>query len=369
MLRVAFFALVVLFASIKAAPIERLKEKLQTRHTHSRGFTFPLANGFPSITVPSPNLTAIENAAQGTLPNGAPPASLNPDDLTSLRLIAFNEIFEVAFFTSLLNNVTQGDEGFSFGYDEQKAIIKVLEAVIAQEELHTLNANGALVHFNTNPIQACRYVFPTTDFRSAIALASTFTDVVLGTLQDVIVLLAKNGDGAVTRGVASVIGQEGEQNGFYRSFLGKIPSALPFLTASNRDFAFSALNQNFIVPGSCPNINDINLQIFSTLTVNTSPIQAQDQTISFTFNSTSYTGQVNGLSLVYINQQNKPINVTLQNVQTSSGKTTFHAFFPFTANKMNGLTICAVTNSSGPFANVDDVAQVTIAGPGLIEID
>jgi len=245
----------------------------------------------------------------------------------------------------------------------------VLEAVIAQEELHTLNANGALVHFNTNPIQACRYVFPTTDFRSAIALASTFTDVVLGTLQDVIVLLAKNGDGAVTRGVASVIGQEGEQNGFYRSFLGKIPSALPFLTASNRDFAFSALNQNFIVPGSCPNINDINLQIFSTLTVNTSPIQAQDQTISFTFNSTSYTGQVNGLSLVYINQQNKPINVTLQNVQTSSGKTTFHAFFPFTANKMNGLTICAVTNSSGPFANVDDVAQVTIAGPGLIEID
>jgi len=167
-----------------------------------------------------------------------------------------------------------------------------------------------------------------------------------------------------------VIGQEGEQNGFYRSFLGKIPSALPFLTASNRDFAFSALNQNFIVPGSCPfPLSDIGLQIFSPLTVNTSPIQPQDQTISFTFDSTNYNGQVSGLSLVYINQQNLPIVKTLQNVQTSSGKTTFRAFFPFTEFKMNGLTICAVTNSAGPFTSVDDVAQATIAGPGLIEIN
>jgi len=273
------------------------------------------------------------------------------------------------FFTSLVSNITNNVYGFNLGYNEREFIIQALRAVVAQEELHALNANGALAHFNAGPIQPCQYVFPTTDFRSAIALASTFTDVVLGTLQDVIVLLGKNGDAAVTRGVASVVGQEGEQNGFYRTLLGKIPSALPFLTASNRDFAFSALNQNFIVPGSCPNVNTINLRIFSPLTINTSPIQAGDQTLSFTFDSSSYNGPVSGLSLVYINQQNVPIVESIQTQQTYGSKITFQAFFPFNANELNGLTIAALTNSAGPFGSVDDVALATVAGPGLIEIN
>jgi len=200
-------------------------------------------------------------------------------------------------------------------------------------------------------------------------LASTFTDVVLGTLQDVIVLLGKNGDAAAARGVASVVGQEGEQNGFYRTLLGKIPSALPFLTASNRDFAFSALNQNFIVPGSCPNVNTINLRLFAALTVNTSPIQAEDQTLSFTFDSSRVNQDISDLSLVYINQQNVPIVESLQNIRTSGGKTTFQAFFPGSTNELNGLTIAAVTNSAGPFASVDAVAQAAIAGPALIEVN
>jgi len=375
---VVLFALAVIGShAIEQSNIMRLKEKIQNAESRSyygrssgshSVFTFPLANGFPNIANPSQALNQIENQADGTLPNGPPPPSLADDDLTSLRLIAFNELFEVAFFTSLLANITQNVQGFSLGYDQRDIVVNALRAVVAQEELHTLNANGALAHFNAGPILPCQYVFPTTDFRSAIALASTFTDVVLGTLQDVIVLLGENGDAAVARGVASVVGQEGEQNGFYRALLGKIPSALPFLTASNRDFAFSALNQNFIVPGSCPNVNTINLRLFAPLTVNTPPTQAEDQTISFTFDSSSV-NQVSGLSLVYINQQNVPIVESLQNIQTSGGQTTFQAFFPGNTNELNGLTIAAVTNSGGPFASVDDVAKATVAGPGLIEIN
>jgi hypothetical protein len=62
-----------------------------------------------------------------------------------------------------------------------------LNAILAQEELHALNANGALQHCNGNdrPIQNCNYIFPPTSFDDAIALDSTFTNVVLGTLQDV----------------------------------------------------------------------------------------------------------------------------------------------------------------------------------------
>lgn len=213
---------------------------------------------FSNAGFPDPNaeqLLTIETLAHGTLPNGAPPAMISQQGITNLQLIEFNENFEVAFFGSLLNNVTNNVPGFQV-YDVKGRVIVIdaLTAILAQEELHALNAEGALKHFGQQPILPCKYVFPTTNFQDAIALAATFTDLVLGTLQDVIEIFADNNDNALTRGIASVIGQEGEQEGFFRLARDKklIPSSQPFLTTSTRDFAFSAL-QGFVVPGSCPN--------------------------------------------------------------------------------------------------------------------
>jgi hypothetical protein len=351
-------------------------------------FSFPLSNGFPKITNPSSQLTAIEDQAHGTLPNGPPPPSITADTETTLEFIAFNELFEVAFFTELLSNITNNVPGYQIpDSNERNTVITAITAVQAQEELHALNANGALTHFGVSPIQPCEYNFPVSDFTSAIALASTFTDVVLGTLQDVASLLATDGDDGLIRGIVSVVGQEGEQNGFYRNILGKIPSALPFLTTSTREFAFSAINQNFVVPGSCPNIGEINLPIFQTLTVDTQNIQPTSQTLQFSvaINSThggppsgSRGGWKRGapgssyyssLSVVYINQQNLPVVEPITNVSIQGGVVTFDAEFPFDQFLMNGLTIAAVTNSAGPFASADAVAKATIFGPGLIEIN
>ena len=73
-------------------------------------FTFPLPDGFPT---PSPSqLAEIETLAQGTLPNGPLPTSLKSTGVTTLQLIALNEIFEVAFFSSLLSNVTNNVTGY-----------------------------------------------------------------------------------------------------------------------------------------------------------------------------------------------------------------------------------------------------------------
>jgi hypothetical protein len=355
-------------------------------------FTFPLSNGFPKVANPSPQLTAIEQQAHGILPNGSPPPAITADTETSLQLITFNELFEVAFFTELLSNITNNVPGFQFDdSDARNAVITAITAGLAQEELHVLNANGALTHFGLNPIQPCEYNIPVSDFPSAIALASTFTDVVLGTLQDVASLLATDGDNGLIRGLVSVVGQEGEQNGFYRELLGKTPSALPFLTTSTREFAFSALNQNFIVPGSCPSIGEIALPIFHTLTVDTQNIQPTTQTLEFsvTINHVNSTGcgwekgargargsgpeqgasYYSSLSVVYINQQNLPIVEPITNVSIKGSTVTFNAAFPFDQFLMNGLTIAAVTKTAGPFASADAVAKDTIFGPGLIDIN
>ncbi|RDW83482.1 hypothetical protein BP5796_04973 [Coleophoma crateriformis] len=332
----------------------------------------PLGNGFPMIVQPSDALTVVSVAAHGSLPNSPPPPNKpSADALTSLRLIAFNELFEVAYFTELLNNITNNVEGYEVGGkdDARNFMIKALTAVQAQEELHVLNANGAITHFGGEAVQPCTYNFPVTNINDAITLAQTFTDVVLGTLQDVVSLFGTDGDIALIRGVSSVIGQEGEQNGWYRTFLGKVPSALPFLTTSTREFAFSAL-QGFVVPGSCPNLDSIKLQIFKPLTVITANPEPKEQDITFSVEIAKDSDWMSSYSITYINQQNLPINKPISNVNIVDRTVTFTANFPYDmATFGNGMTIAAVTNSTGSFDSASDVAKATVFGPGLIEIN
>ncbi|KAF2091240.1 putative sexual development protein [Saccharata proteae CBS 121410] len=327
-------------------------------------FQFPLSNDFPNPD--DGELDDINESAGGTLPNGPPGTPPSSDAVTSFQLIAFNELFEVAFFTSLLQNITEGVDGYSVD-DATKLnidlddLVQIIASVQAQEELHTLNANGALKLAGVDQIQPCEYVFPVDNLADAIALAATFTDVVLGTLQDVENDFGLSGDIQFLRGVASVIGQEGEQNGFFRLFQGKRPSAEPFLTASTREFAFSALNQNFVVPGSCPNIEQIDLPIFGALTLVSQP-KDKDSTVTST--------DMGDLSLVLINGQNVPIVEQPKNVkQMGDGVVQFDADFLFQTDLLFGLTIAVLTDTKDGLTDVDKVADATVFGPALIEVD
>lgn len=73
-------------------------------------FQFPLPDGFPN---PTPaQLAQIEKEAGGTLSNSFLPASLKSGAVTALQLLANNELFEVAYFTELLNNITSNVPGY-----------------------------------------------------------------------------------------------------------------------------------------------------------------------------------------------------------------------------------------------------------------
>jgi hypothetical protein len=356
---------------------------VHSNSTNPADFKFPLSNGFPNIVNPSAELTAIEKQAQGTLSNNDPPPKPHPDSLTSLGFIAFNELFEVAFFTELVQNITTSVAGYGpSDIPDRDEVLRTLQAVVAQEELHEINANGAFKAFTGNTIQPCEYKFPVDNFHDAIALASTFTDVVLSTLPDIQTIFAENNDDGLIRGVGSVIGQEGEQNGFYRHLLGKLPSALPFLTGGARDFAFNGILQNFVVPGTCPSLDLLvqsGLTQFNVLKVLTTDFALEDITADFSL-ETGFPASGNsfvaknppssGNYLTYINQQNKPFSVKIENEQVDqeTGAIKFTALFPGKTNDLNGLTIAAVTSSAGPFSSPDDVAAVTLFGPGLIEV-
>lgn len=206
-----------------------------------------------------------------------------------------------------------------------------------------------------------------TTFDEAIALAATFTDLVLGTLQSAAYAFATNNDTALVPLVASIIGQEGEQEGWYRIAQSKRPSSSPFLTASAGPFAFTAL-QSFVIPGSCPNIGTIDIPTLKPLTITTPSPKAVNQTLAF---EVAGTASLSGMSVAYISGQNIAVVEPITNVKTVKGMTTFSAMFPFqdgSASFSNGLTIAAVVMGMGPFDNATAVAGASVYGPGLIEI-
>ena len=214
----------------------------------------------------------------------------------------------------------------------------------------------------------CQYQFPVTTFKDAIALAQTFTDVVLGTLPGAQVAFATDGgdEAGLVPLFGSVIAQEGEQNGFYRFIQAKSPSAAPFLTGGSPNFAFSAV-QMFIVPGSCPQpLSNINLTTFAPLTVVTAA-QPTNMTLEF-----SVPGAVSASnnSIVYLSGQNGPVTVPISAVTQVNSTYHFEASFPFLSGFANGLTIAALVNGvNKTYASNDLVAAATVFGPGLIEVN
>ncbi|KAI1502204.1 hypothetical protein F5X99DRAFT_169825 [Biscogniauxia marginata] len=348
---------------------------------HAGPFSFPLPNGFPF-----PDDAALEelfSAAGGNFTNMPLAPKFDDDSLTSWKLQAFNEFMEVAFFTQLIANITDRLPGFELDPRSESYVLESLKTIQAQEEMHAYNANDAVRHFtNGSHIFPCTYVFPVSDFLSAVAFAQTFTDMYIGLLTNIQQRTA-NGLGTDSNSIiyvlAQALGQEGQQSGWFRSLQAKPPSAEPFLTSSTRDFAFSWL-QRFIVPGSCPNLGDISLQIFPPLdvegkVVGTGPVilivpgsvDPESQAVAF----------VNGAlvpTVVPLNvTSTSGCGVTRNDLSGLSGcnrgiTTAITADFPYAQNVMHGLTLAAVVKKGPTFITAEDVADATIYGPAVIEV-
>lgn len=234
--------------------------------------------------------------------------------------------------------------------------------------MHFIAINALLTGGGQAPIAPCAYTFPVCNFRSAIRLAQTFTDIALGTLPAIQVAFALDGgqELGLVQIFSSVLGQEAEQVGFFRYAQKKVPSAAPQLTGGDANFAFTVLNQ-FIVPGSCPvPFDSIPLKLFGKLDVPVQP-PAHNSTLKFVAGGRVTEG---GNSLVYISGQNTPLTVPIAHTAWDGKATTFEADFPFDLGFARGLTLAVVVNGvDGVYQTYADVAAATLYGPGNIEVD
>lgn len=127
------FALLSLVSSLIAAPTARAPDTGEK-----------LPDGLP---YPSPNeLKIIEQNAHGTLPNGAPPPVISNRGILNLKLIAFNELFEVAFFSELITNITENVDGYRFTDDDDRTeTLSWLKVILAVSLVNRGSCSRSLV--------------------------------------------------------------------------------------------------------------------------------------------------------------------------------------------------------------------------------
>lgn len=254
--------------------------------------------------------------------------------------------------------------------------------------MHAYNANDAVRHFtNGSHIFPCAYVFPVTDFASAVAFAQTFTDMYVGLLTNIQQQTARNlgaDSNSIIYVLAQALGQEGQQSGWFRSLQGKAPSAEPFLTSSTPEFAFSWM-QRFIVPGSCPNMGHIPLPTFPRLELErpvaptTEPIRVTLRVSGAVHPERQRVAFVNGALVPTVvpftvvdgtgEGKRGTMPVLAQEALLHERETVVTADFPFTANVMHGLTLAAVVWDREGFITAEDVANATVYGPAVIEVE
>lgn len=102
---------------------------LGVHEVQAEPFSFPLPNGFPF-----PDDTALKELftrAGGNFTNAPLAPRFDDDSLTSWKLQAFNEFMEVAFFTQLIANITDGVAGYELDPSMRDYVLSSLETIQA----------------------------------------------------------------------------------------------------------------------------------------------------------------------------------------------------------------------------------------------
>lgn len=89
--------------------------------------SIPSNNGFPNPN--QQQMQEIAKQAGGLIPNVELPKELGPGSTTAFQLIAFNELFETAFFGDLINNITTEAPGYEAQNKDE--LLKIFKTVLA----------------------------------------------------------------------------------------------------------------------------------------------------------------------------------------------------------------------------------------------
>lgn len=325
----------------------------------------PLKDGYPVISNKS-TIADVEQLAGGHAGTYPPAPTLDVDDRTSWAVLAFSSLSTIAFYNELIANITNHVPGYDVSPHNESYIIQSLEFFVGAAEIQYYDAEWAVTGFNGSKVRPCEYDFPVTDFESAIDYAIRLSYISIAHIPDMVQRTANNlgTDGAnIIFNLAGWSSVYGQQNGWFRSLLGKSPSVQPVSTPAPRDFLYSFIYQTSVVLGSCPGAS-LPVQRYEPLILVTGNVK--DALIEFEFINKAKIDVESNHSLVYLNGNIAPLTVPFNVSSNHDDKVKITADFPHDTWDMDGLTLVSVVKGIGNFSFPIDVANATLFGPALI---
>ncbi|UKZ53404.1 hypothetical protein TrVGV298_007196 [Trichoderma virens] len=252
-------------------------------------------------------LRQLEDFAGGlvNLTNNGP-SKLSPKGISQFQLIVMNEFFESSIFSSLLYNVTNSATGYE--YENLDELATILQTILAQEELHAINA---IKYLNITTPSSHLHTSMNSDLQHSSTPSASRSR-----------RWAREGNIDQVLIVAAMITNDAEQAGYLRHILEKKPSGQPFTTTFVAPFLLSVLN-TFTIPSSCsfyyPALTSTTFSPFNIVGIGM--IKRKGQTLTFeTYlngiaGATQYFNKTDGCGLyvTYVTLQLKPISMPANN--------------------------------------------------------
>ena len=216
-------------------------------------------------------------------------------------------------------------------------------------------------------IPPCNYSFLVSSTKEFFILADLIGSVGISATIGLSQRLAIS-DPSVSGLISSIISVESRHDAFFRDVQDKEPNPAPFDTSISAIWAYN-IALSFIIPGSCP--VEIPIPVLPGLTVaqatvaphaNSTNTTSENASREFAWDATQVPFVIEGdkqLLAGWVNQANKPVYTPL--TITSKGKGTARV-----PQGMSGMAFVAITTEQ--YANVDDLALGTLAGPAFIVV-
>ncbi|KAH7321154.1 hypothetical protein B0I35DRAFT_450627 [Stachybotrys elegans] len=346
-----------------------------------RTFTVPSENGFP--TPNEDQLRTIQLDAEGRLPDRPYPTSLSSDVVALYQVYTFLEQATSGFFAQMWNNVTNNDPGYEiFVAEDRNVILEVIDTAIAQEQVRALRGMSILSAAGAYVPEPCVYGTNAATYIDAVDTSQTLLTLATGFQQNLAKVLAREEQYELLQQEMSIAGPIGEESGFFRANLFRLPNEGPFTTYVPAVFMWSYIRAfGLLGGGHCDwDLNTIAMPVVADLRPGGRRrlfVPAEDQDLLFQVDWNQVTapgagayvgGDGSGLYLTWIVGQLEPFSVSVNNVTWNGRLMTFFASFPFTENVMSGTSIAALTTTN-TFDSVEDIVDSALAGPGIVQCD
>lgn len=210
--------------------------------------TFTNAQAGPTYVTGTALPPSITTAAGGSVPSLASYPTLSDNGKNLMQLALYLENAQSHFYQQGVYNYSNWDKSSTNGVDNYAMV----QSAAAQSEVQVSLLTQILLANKVADVAPCKYVFPTVDESSFIALANILVNIQLGVLMDLADALSAS-DPTLQIIITQMITVIARHDAYFRTASGEQPNPTSYGTRVDLTWAYNLI-LGFVEYGSCYNL-------------------------------------------------------------------------------------------------------------------